>query len=302
MQQLGAVARAVRNEYYPQKKVEVRSVIEISNICRQNCKYCNMGDNKSITHYELNKEEITGIVGYLYKLGRRRILLQSGENESDRFIDTVSLAIKEIKKKYDDLVIMLCLGNLKRENYEQLKECGAERYVLKFETSNEKIFAETKPGDTLAKRMSCINDLIDIGYGVGSGNIIGLPGQTIDDIVADLCLIHDLNLTMNSTTVFVPAENSVYADMPSGNVNITLNFMALMRIMNPTRLMPTTSSLEKIKKGGQLLGLNYGANTVTIHDGTPDELKKLFPIYSTKRIKPQKDHFLEIVRNADMSF
>ena len=106
---------------------------------------------------------------------------------------------------------------------------------------------------------------------------------------------------MNSTTIFVPAENTEYANEPAGNPVLTLNMMALLRIMNPHRLMPTTSSLEKMMKDGQYLGLMAGANTVTIHDGTPEEFHKFFPIYSAKRVRPQIDHFRDIVQRAGMT-
>lgn len=302
MESLGELARDVRKTYYPDNRVEVRSVIEISNICVQNCKYCNMGKMKDIQQYEIDKETIVSIVNYIYSLGRRSVLLQSGENNSERYIDKIAETVCEIKGKYRDIVIILCIGSLSKKQFKQLWDAGVDRYILKFETSNEKLFSYIKPGDTLAKRLECIKDLIDLGFNVGSGNIIGLPGQIIDDIVNDLKMVHELSLKMNSTTVFIPAENSSFAAEKPGDVNITLNAMALMRIMNPSRLMPTTSSLEKLRKDGQLMGLNFGANTVTIHDGTPESVKKLFPIYSTERIALEGMYFKDIVEKANMIF
>ena len=85
-----------------------------------------------------------------------------------------------------------------------------------------------------------------------------------------------------------------------GSLDLTLNLMALMRVMYPHRLMPTTSSLEKPRPDGQYLGLMAGANTVTCHDGTPAELKRLFPIYSTKRCSPAGDHLAQIVERAGL--
>ncbi len=301
-QSLSLLARNIRYNSFPENKVDIRSVIEISNICMQNCRYCNMGKNKSIKHYELNSKEIINIVSYIYKLGRRIILLQSGENSSDNFINMVSETVINIKSIYSDIIVILCIGSLSSKQYKQLRFAGADRYVLKFETSNEQLFSYIKPGDSLKRRLDCINNLIQEGFKVGSGNITGIPGQTIDDIVNDLILIHDLDLTMNSTTVFIPAEYSEFALYKPGDVDLALNTMALLRIMNPTRLMPTTSSLEKVRIGGQLMGLNYGANTVTIHDGTPTEIKNLFPIYSTSRVTPKSDYFKNIVNEANMIF
>ncbi len=301
-QELSELARDVRIKYFPDNRVEVRSVIEISNICTQDCLYCNMGKNKDLKNYELSEKQIIDIVSYIYSLGRRLVLLQSGENTSDRFINMVSETVYEIKQRFQDIIIILCIGSLNDKQYEHLKNSGADRYVLKFETSNEKLFSYIKPGDTLSRRLHCINELINIGFDVGSGNISGMPGQTIDDIINDLHLINKLQLKMNSTTVFIPAENSAFSTFNHGDIDVALNTMALMRIMNPSRLMPTTSSLEKVCKGGQLSGLNFGANTVTIHDGTPPDIKKLFPIYSTSRVIPESDYFKGIVSKAGMIF
>ena len=173
-------------------------------------------------------------------------------------------------------------------------------YILKFETSNSELFGFCKPNDSLENRLECIHTLSRIGYRVGSGNIVGLPGQTLDDLVSDLKLVHELPLSMNSATIFIPAENSDFAHELAGDPIHTLNMMALMRIMNPDRLMPTTSSLEKMIPDGQYLGLLAGANTITIHDGTPEELQQYFPIYSSKRIRPQLEHFRAILEKAQL--
>ena len=238
---------------------------------------------------------------YLYNDGRRVVLLQSGENPSVNFIREVETAVKIIKLRHDDLRIILCMGDLTRDQYQRLYDAGASDYVIKFEASNEELFKYCKPNDSLERRLKCIMDLSEIGYRVGSGNIVGLPRQTMEDLVSDLQLVHELPLGMNSTTLFIPAEDSEFAGETAGEPNLTLNMMAIMRIMNPYRLMPTTSSLEKMIPDGQYLGLMAGANTVTIHDGTPEELEEYFPIYSTHRVRPQIEHFRDILNRANMT-
>lgn len=292
------IARLLRSKSVPDNTVQVRSVIEISNICRQKCKYCIIGANDQKVNYSLNREEIFTLMDYLFQKGRRTILLQSGENLNSDFVNDVAEAIEQIKQRHAELRIILCMGDMSREVYQRLYNAGASDYILKFETSNSALFSYCKPNDTLQNRLECIKNLAEIGFRVGSGNIVGLPGQTLDDLVNDLLLIHKLPLAMNSTTIFIPAEKSVFENEPAGNAVYTLNMMALMRIMNPYWYMPTTSSLEKMITDGQYLGLMAGANTVTIHDGTPEDLKDLFPIYSTKRVRPQKDHFVDIVSRA----
>lgn len=296
--ELFSIAQEKRLSAFPDNHVQVRSVIETSNVCRQKCRYCAIGGKDQKLNYTLDSNAISLLISYLYQKGRRNILLQSGENVSEDFLKNTEEAIAISKESHLDLRIILCMGNLSYTWYEKLFNAGASDYILKFETSNERLFKYCKPNDTLANRLECIEMLHQIGYRVGSGNIVGLPGQTVDDLARDLELIHRLPLSMNSTTIFIPAENSAFANEPAGNPIHTLNMMALMRVMNPQRLMPTTSSLEKMIPDGQFLGLQAGANTVTIHDGTPEDLQQYFPIYSAKRVRPQMEHFKEILERA----
>lgn len=297
---LFALAQERRLTFFPEHQAQVRSVIEVSNVCRQKCNYCAIGGKDQSVNYTLSAPVMVSLMDHLAKKGRRTILLQSGENVNEGFIADVIDAVRQIKAKYPELRIILCMGNLSREQYRALRHAGASDYILKFETSNPQLFLRCKPNDDLENRLHCIELLHEEAYTIGSGNIVGLPGQTLDDLVADLQLIHRLPLGMNSTTIFVPAENTPFADQPAGDPNLTLNMMALLRIMNPQRMMPTTSSLEKMIPDGQYLGLLAGANTVTIHDGTPSELEKHFPIYSAKRIRPQIGHFRDILERAGM--
>ena len=296
--QLFELARMRRNMFYPHHTVQVRSVIEVSNICRQGCRYCSIGGKSQTLNYALSSDVVVGLVNHLYQMGRRVVLLQSGENVNQKFIDGMAKAISIIKENYPNMKIILCMGSLKKLQYEQLRSAGAEAYILKFEASNPRLFSYCRPNDELDARIENIHILHDTGFEVGSGNIVGLPTQTIGDLVKDLKLVSTLPLEMNSTTIFSPAENSVFEHEPAGNPDLTLNFMALMRIMNPQRLMPTTSSLEKLIPDGQYLGLMAGANTVTIHDGTPEEFQAHFPIYSTNRTRPQVEHFKDILERA----
>lgn len=294
------LAQQKRNEKFPDNHVQVRSVIEISNVCRQKCRYCAIGGKDQKYNYTLDANTIALLIEYLYDKGRRNILLQSGENVNDAFIEDVVQAVRTVKSRWEDLRIILCMGDLSEIQYRRLYDAGASHYILKFETSNSELFGFCKPNDSLENRLECIHTLSRIGYRVGSGNIVGLPGQTLDDLVSDLKLVHELPLSMNSATIFIPAENSDFAHELAGDPIHTLNMMALMRIMNPDRLMPTTSSLEKMIPDGQYLGLLAGANTITIHDGTPEELQQYFPIYSSKRIRPQLEHFRAILEKAQL--
>lgn len=294
------MAQVARLAHFPENRAQVRSVIEISNVCRQKCKYCIIGATDQKVNFTLDVKSMVALMEHLYSKGRRTILLQSGENLQEQFINNVVEAVSVIKKEHCDIRIILCMGDMSEKDYQRLFDAGASDYILKFETSNEQLFSYCKPNDSLANRLNCIKSLARIGYRVGSGNIVGLPTQTLDDIVNDLLLVHELPLAMNSSTIFIPAEKSAFEHEPAGNPVYTLNMMALMRIMNPHRLMPTTSSLEKMITDGQYLGLLAGANTVTIHDGTPEEFQEFFPIYSIKRVRPQMEHFRDILERAGL--
>ncbi len=298
--QLFALARERREERFPRRCVEVRSVVELSNICCQHCTYCSIGGD-DCPPYTLGEDELTKLADHVYQNGRRVLFLQSGENPSQEFVDLVARSVEQILGRHPDLVIVLCLGKLAPEQYQQLWDAGAKRYILKFETSNPELFARMKPRDSLDKRLACMEDLLRIGYQVGSGNIVGLPGQTLEDLLDDMELLGRYDLAMNSASVFIPGETTPLRDEPPGDVDLTLNSMALMRILHPGRLIPTTSSLDRYREDGQWLGLMAGANTVTIHDGTPEEYKEFFPIYSARRYAPQWDHFADIVKRAGLS-
>jgi biotin synthase len=299
-QALFALAQERRLKYFPENRAQVRSVIEVSNVCQKKCNYCAIGGKDQALNFTLKADVMVALMEHLVGKGRQTILLQSGENVSDEFIADVAEAVSQILTAHPSLRIILCLGNLSKEQYQVLRQSGATDYILKFEASNPAVFAHCKPNDTLDNRLHCLELLHEVGFRIGSGNIVGLPTSTVDDLVGDLLLAHRLPLAMNSSTIFVPAENTPFANEPAGDPNLTLNMMALLRIMNPQRLMPTTSSLEKMIPDGQYLGLLAGANTVTIHDGTPPELEKHFPIYSAKRIRPQIDHFRDILTRAGM--
>ncbi len=299
---LFASAREKRREYFPSGEVEARSVIEISNVCRQKCAYCGMNRSSKRKRYTITREELLSIVENIYSKGRRVLLLQSGENGSREYIDFISESVYHIKKKFRDMTVMLCMGNLSYRQYRQLRGAGADRYILKFETSNPELYKKVKPGDVLQARMECLNHLIQLGFDVGSGNIVGLPGQSMQDIAHDLFFISRFKLSMVSCSVFIPGEDSGHHSEAAADIDIALNFMALMRIMYPQMLIPSTSSLEKAREGGQLLGLAAGANTVTVHDGTPEELKKHFPIYSANRFTPNEKHIRGIVLQAGLKF
>ena len=297
---LFALARTRRDERFPFGSVEVRSVLEISNYCRQRCGYCGIGAHGSRFLYTIDFDSFMETVERLYRRGRRHLLIQSGENRNQQYIEHTCRCISEAQRSFPDLCLTLNLGNLSKRQYYQLRSAGAARYILKFETSNRGLYRKLKPRDRLEKRLKCLRDLSELGFRVGSGSIVGLPGQSHADMVQDLELLADLELGMGSASAFIPGKGTEFEDQPAGDLEITLNVMALIRIMNPQLLIPSTTSLEKRAPGGQLRGLVAGANSVTIHDGTPEKLKSEYPIYTTDRFTPDEEHIRDIVVAAGL--
>ena len=295
-------ARNAREKHFD-NAVELRSVIEVSNICRQQCLYCTMGKQAEVNPFTLTKEKILHTIDFLYESkGRRTILLQAGENPDQKFINHVSSVCFSIRERYPDVEVALCLGNLHDEQYEQLFVAGACRYILKFETSSPRLYSWYKnERDTLKNRLSRLQVLQEIGFQIGTGSIIGLPRQTLDDVVNDILLTQQFELSMVSATVFIPNERSAFAGQRQGDLELTLNAIALLRLLNPRCLMPATSSLERAEKGGQLRGLLAGCNTLTIHDGTPPERRADFPIYSDSRFRPQTEFCRNLAASANMT-
>lgn len=301
-EKLCRAACAARDARFPARTVEVRSVLEVSNVCRQRCRYCGMWDAEGTPRYTLPVDTICAIADAVYARGRRVLMLQSGENPSPSFIRHVAAAVGRIKAAHADLRLILCLGSLSAAQFGELRRAGAERYILKFETSSPDLYHGVKPSDTLEHRLAAMAAARESGLLLGSGSIVGLPGQSLDDVAADLLFTTHLGLGMVSASVFVPGERSAFAAEPPGDVNLTLNAMAILRLLNPGCLIPSTSSLDRIEPGAQLRGLCAGANTVTIHDGTPDDLKAAFPIYSNHRIMPRELYLRELVQRAGLQW
>lgn len=298
---LFALARKARDAAFPGRAAEVRSVIELSNVCRGRCRFCNIGSLPPRKRYTLGRAETVSIVTRLYReRGRRVFLFQSGENPSKDFIRLVCAAVRDLKRSLPGISIIACLGSLPRAQYRRLKEAGVDRYVLKFETSDPALYAALKPGDLLRRRLKCLKDLVELGFEAGTGNIVGLPGQKPESLAADLELFRRFRPAMASASVFIPGEASALAGSPAGDIETALNFMALLRLFYPKALIPATSSLEKAFRGGQYRGLMAGANSLTIHDGTPAALKPVFPIYSTDRFTPAEKFIKKITAKAGL--
>lgn len=294
-QQLFAHARAARRERVGDKVV-LRGVIEISNYCQKNCDYCAMrAVNKSLERYHLNAEQILAIAAEIKRANIPILFLQSGQ---DRQCDPILEEVIPIVKKELNLSILLCLGERPREVYEKFAQLGADSYILKFETSDSKIYNQIAH-TPLERRLQCVKWLQEFGYKVGTGNIVGLPRQSLDTLAEDILLALKIQPDFVSSSPFIPNQDTPLESLNYGDINLTLNTMAIYRLMLSNCLIPSVSALEKIHPGGQLMGLNAGANVLTINF-TPPQWRKKYAIYSKQRFVVSFDHALRIIEQAGL--
>jgi biotin synthase len=276
--------------------VTLRGVIEISSFCAKNCNYCAMrASNKELERYRMQADQLLAIAAEIHGAGIPIIFFQGGQ---DRLSDPMLMeVIPEIKRIYN-LEVLLCLGERPREVYEKFAQLGAESYILKFEVGNPEMHQQII-NTPLQRRIDCIRDLQSIGYRVGTGNIVGMPGQTLDNLVEDMELAIELDTDFMSSSPFVPNPNTPLSDGPMGDVSTTLNIMAIYRLLKPEALIPTVSALEKIRPDGQLAGLNAGANVMTINF-TPSLQRDQYHIYSDRRFVVSYNHAIDTVKRAQL--
>jgi biotin synthase len=297
-EQLLAAARAARESAFG-RRVVVRGLIEITNLCRVNCEFCPMrrDNTKQNTIFQLDEEQILETAARIRDAGINIVFLQAGE--VPRTTKLVGNALPKIRSMFSGPVeFLLCLGNKTAEEYSFLKAQGATSYILKHETSDPELNARMRHA-SYEERLACLRTLVRLGYKVGTGAIIGLPGQTLESLVNDLLVAREIGAHMVSGSPFIPAPDTPLADHVPGDVKTTLNFIALARLMNPQWLIPSVSALERRQDGGQLGGLAAGANVLTINF-TPDAEQSKYLIYGKDRYVVRNDHVSEIVALAGL--
>jgi biotin synthase len=255
-----------------------------------------MARNSGIARYVLSSEEFAHQVSQLHAAGRRVIMVQTGECGSNPFFDRLLTDLSLATSRYSEITWVFAFGSLDWDKYEALRQLGDHRYLLKIESSSSELYARSKPSDTLESRIEHLHLLQDLGFAVSTGNITGLPGQSTDDLAGDLLFLKSLHIPMVSAAPFVPNDVSGYADQPPADADVTLNFMALLRLLCPTALIPATSALEMVRTDGQYLGLMAGANVVTLHDGTPTCQEEQFVLYRKGRYLPREGLFKTLER------
>lgn len=275
---LFSLADKVRRENVGDE-VHLRGLIEFSNICKCFCKYCGLRcENKSIERYRLSPEDIIDCAKKAVDMGYKTVVLQSGEDAYFN-ISTMCEIISEIKKM--DVALTLSIGERPYEEYKAMKDAGADRYLLRVETTDKKLYEQMHPNMSFENRIRCLKDIKKLGFETGSGCLVGLPNQTIESLADDILFFKELDADMIGIGPFLPHPHTPLKKADTGNFTLALKVMALTRIMLPKINIPATTAMETLNPNGRIIALQSGANVV-MPNVTTQEYRAKYEIYPNK--------------------
>lgn len=261
-------------------EVHLRGLIEFSNICKNNCLYCGLRrDNKNIERYRMEPDDIIETARQAAEdFGFKTIVMQSGE---DLFytVERMQYIISNIKKF--DVALTLSIGEKTLEEYRAYKEAGADRYLIRIETTDKDLYHHLDPGMSWETRKQCLLDLAALDYEVGSGIMVGLPNQSLESIADDLLFLKEMNIDMAGIGPFIPHPDTPMANETGRAFKLALRTMALMRILLPDINIPATTAMEALHPEGRLMALQCGANVI-MPNVTGTEYRSLYQLYPGK--------------------
>jgi biotin synthase len=275
--------------------VYFRGLIEFSNICKCDCLYCGIRmSNTEVKRYQLDKKDVVSAAVWCAGQGYGSIVLQSGERNDKKFVEDVVDLVKTIKAESrsdimpDGLGITLCVGEQSTDTYKRFFDAGAHRYLLRIETSSEKLFSQIHPStQSFANRVRCLEDLKKIGFQLGTGVMIGLPGQTVENLADDILFFRSVDTDMIGMGPFIvhsrtPMSNTVHdKNEMDRKFNLSLRMIAATRIMLKDVNIAATTALQALKADGREQGLRFGANVI-MPQLTPTNVRKDYLLYEGK--------------------
>lgn len=278
---LAKCARDVAQRIYG-NKIFIRGLIEISNICKNDCYYCGIRkSNKNCERYRLSEDEILSCCDEGYALGFRTFVMQGGED--GYFTDErLCRILEKIKSKYSDCAVTLSLGERSLESYRKLKSAGADRYLLRHETATKEHYEKLHPRDlSFENRMECLKNLRKCGYRVGCGFMVGSPYQTTEMLVNDLKFIEHFKPDMCGIGPFIPHKDTDFCTHTAGSVDLTCILISLIRLIHPPILLPATTALATLSENGREKGILSGANVV-MPNLSPMNVRSKYLLYDNK--------------------
>jgi biotin synthase len=275
---LFAAADRVRKKYVGDE-VHLRGLIEFTNHCAQNCLYCGLRrDNSNLDRYRLEPGVIMEMASKAVSYGYRTLVLQAGEGNFYSLDEMLDL-VRSIKKL--DVAITLSIGEKSRDEYQAYREAGADRYLIRIETTDRELYEKMSPGMVFRNRIRCLRDLKELGYEVGTGCLVGLPGQTPESLADDIMFFREIEADMIGIGPFIPNFDTPLADAPGGSFEVSLRIIAVTRLLMPDINIPATTAMETIRETGRLIALQSGANVV-MPNVTAGHYRRLYALYPGK--------------------
>ena len=271
--------------------VYLRGLIELGNFCQKNCLYCGIRrDNTKAVRYTLTDEQVIMAAQFAYDNSYGSIAIQSGELESEQNSDRISRLIEKIKiLSKGELGITLSLGEQSFETYKSWRDAGADRYLLRIETSNKDLFNKIHPNDPLhsfERRVNSLSMLKELGYQVGTGIMIGLPGQTVESMADDLLFFKNIDIDMCGMGPYLNHSDAILGESDMSEqerFSLTLRMIAILRIMMPKINIAATTALQAIDPLGRELALKVGANVI-MPNITPTTVRANYKLYENKPV------------------
>ena len=274
-------------------KVHYRGIVEFSNICTQDCHYCGIRkSNRAVERYALDVEQVVESALWCAESGYGSCVLQSGERRDARFIGFVEDCVAEIRRRSvsatlpQGLGITLSVGEHSIDTYRRWRRAGAHRYLLRIETTNPALFARLHPPEQhLATRLAALNDLRESDYQVGTGVMIGIPGQSLDDLADDILFFADHEIDMIGMGPYLVSaggamvENGMMDTQPL--LSLACKMIAVTRLALGDVNIAATTALQALVPDGRERGISFGAN-VTMPNLTPSQYRKNYQLYDGK--------------------
>lgn len=275
---LFSLADKTRHEYVGDA-VHLRGLIEFSNICKRTCKYCGLRcENKDLDRYRIEQDDIVLYAQKAVEMGYRTVVLQSGE---DKFYtkDILCNVIKRIKNL--DVALTLSIGERSFDEYKAFKDAGADRYLIRIETSDRDLYKQMHPNMDFDNRVRCLKDLKKLGYEVGSGCLVGLPNQTVESLADDILFFKEIGTDMIGIGPFIAHPHTPLKNAKNGDFILALKVMALTRLVLKDINIPATTAMETLNPKGRIIALQSGANVV-MPNVTTTEFRAKYEIYPGK--------------------
>lgn len=264
------------------RHVFVRALIEFSNHCERNCRYCGLrAANTAPRRYHLAEKDILEAAEYAANLGADTIVLQSGEVHDNP--QRLARIVDALRFRLPTTALALSVGEHPASSYALWKEAGASRFLLKHETADPALYTSLHPGRSLQQRVEALHTLRKLGYEVGSGFMVGLPGQKPESLADDILLAKSLRVDMCGAGPFIPQADTPLGHEASGSARLSLRVMATLRIALPWANLPATTALATLNPvQGQREGLLAGGN-VLMPGFTPQAYRQEYRLYDNKR-------------------